>query len=227
MSTSLVVLTWNEIDGVRAVLPRIPVSAADEIVVVDGGSTDGTREFCEELGLRVVSQDRRGRGEAFRVGMRATSGDFVVFFSPDGNEDPADIPRLFAALADGADIAIASRFLAESRNEEDGAAVPLRKWVNMAFTRLANLIWNRSGPFVTDTINGYRGVRRDVFADLQLESMGFTIEFEMCIRAMKRRRRIIEIPTSEGERIGGKTKAPSFRTGCRFVHLFFSEIFSR
>ncbi len=192
--------------------------------MVDGGSTDGTVELCRAHDIRVVGQVRPGRGEAFRVGASVTGGEAIVFFSPDGNEDPSDIPRLFALIDDGADIAIASRFLPGARNEEDDRAWPFRKWVNQAFTVAANLIWNR-GPRVTDTINGFRAIRRDVFHDLSLQSIGYTIEFEMTIRAMKARRAIRELPTVEGHRIGGETKAPSLRTGVVFARFFLAELF--
>jgi glycosyltransferase involved in cell wall biosynthesis len=220
---SLVILVWNEIDGLRAIVPAIPEGSADEIVVVDGGSTDGSVEYCRERGLRVVGQQRRGRGEAFRVGVDSTSGDALVFFSPDGNEDPAEIAPLFEQIAAGADLAIASRFLPGSRNEEDDARLPFRKWTNQAFTGIANIVWNR-GPYVTDTINGYRAIRRSAFATLGLESMGYTIEFEMTIRSMKKRLRIVELPTSEGNRVGGETKAPSFRTGVVFLRFLLAEL---
>lgn len=223
MKRSLVILAWNEIDGLRSILPAIPQDSADEVIVVDGGSTDGSVEFCRERGIPVVMQERRGRGEAFRVGINHTSGDAVVFFSPDGNEDPADIALLFERLASGADIAIASRFLPGSRNEEDEAILPLRKWTNKAFGWIANTIWNQ-GSYVTDTINGFRGIRRTAFDTLGLTSMGYTIEFEMTIRAMKRRLTIVELPTREGDRVGGETKAPSFKTGLVFLRFLFAEI---
>lgn len=226
MTRSVVILSWNEIDGLCAVVPAIPEGCADEIIVVDGGSTDGSIEFCRSRGLRVFGQQRRGRGEAFRVGMQHTTGDAVLFFSPDGNEDPNDISRLFALVEAGADIAIASRFLPGARNEEDEAALPFRKWTNQAFTLTANLLWNR-GPYITDTINGFRAIRRTAFDTLALQSMGYTIEFEMTIRAMKRRLRIAELPTREGDRVGGETKAPSIRTGLVFLRLLVSQIFDR
>lgn len=223
MTRTLVLLTLNEINGVRALVPQLPTDIVDEVLAVDGGSTDGTREFFEAHGIHVVVQDRPGRGEAFRVAVRESSGDHLVFFSPDGNEDPSDIPRLFEALDSGADMAIASRFLPGGRNEEDEVILPLRKWVNQAFTFLANVIWNR-GPWVSDTINGFRGVRREVFWQLAPESMGYTIEYEMTIRAMKAGMRIVEIPTIEWQRIGGITKGPSFPTGVAFSRFLVSEI---
>jgi len=158
------------------------------------------------------------------VAVRACTGDQLVFFSPDGNEDPDDIPLLFEKLDSGADMVIASRFLPESRNEEDGSALPMRKWVNQAFTFMANAVWNR-GPHITDTINGFRGITRAAFLRLAPESMGYTIEFELTIRAWKAGMHILEIPTLEGPRIAGNTKAPSFPTGVRFLKFFIKELF--
>lgn len=227
MKRALILLTLNEIDGVKALIPKLPRDVAQSIVAVDGGSTDGTREWLTGQGIRVVGQSKRGRGEAFREGLRAVpEGEAFVYFSPDGNEDLADIPKLFQVLEDGADITIASRFLPGSVNEEDEEALPLRKWTNQAFTLIANLLWNR-GPKVTDTINGFRGITRKAFESLNLESMSFTIEYEMSIRAMKKGLKIVEIPTHEGARVGGETKAPSFRTGLIFVKFLLSEITRR
>ena len=226
MTRTLVLLTLNEIDGVRALAPQLPTDVVDKVLAVDGGSTDGTHEFLEANGIRVVVQERPGRGEAFRVAVEVSSGDHLVFFSPDGNENPRDIPRLFQSLDSGADMVIASRFLPGGHNEEDGATLPLRKWVNQAFTFLANVLWNR-GPYITDTINGFRGIRRGAFLKLAPQSMGYTIEYEMTIRAMKQRMRIVEIPTIEGDRIGGRTKAPSLYTGLVFLRFFIAEIFRK
>ena len=226
MTRSLVILTLNEIDGVRALIPKLPRSYVDETIAVDGGSTDGTREFLIEQDIKIVDQERRGRGAAFRVAMRATSGAYVVFFSPDGNEDPADILPLFEKLEGGADMAIASRFLKESRNEEDDDFLAWRKWANQGFTVIANLIWNRKG-WISDTINGFRGVRRSIFWQLKPESMGYTIEYELTIRAIKAGLTIVEIPTIESARIGGETKAPSVRTGLIFTKFLLQELFRR
>lgn len=226
MKRTLVLLTLDEIDGCRALVPGIQRDiVVDEILAVDGGSTDGTVAFLrDDLGIRILGQDRRGRGEAFRVAVAGTEGDALVFFSPDGNEDPSDIPKLFALLESGADMAIASRFLPGARNEEDDSALPLRKWVNLAFTWLANRLWNRSAVPVTDTINGFRGVRRHVFELLAPRTNGYTIEFELTISAMRRGLSITEIPTLERDRIAGKTKGPSLELGIDFLRFFLGEV---
>jgi glycosyltransferase involved in cell wall biosynthesis len=224
MKRSLIILTWNEIEGVRALIPQLSPDIADEILAVDGGSSDGTREFLEAHQIPVYGQTRRGRGEAFRVGVTNATGDYLVFFSPDGNENPGDIPKLFELLATGADMAIASRFKPGARNEEDDVALPLRKWTNQAFTLLANLFWNRGRPYVTDTINGFRGIRRESFNRIAPASLGYTIEYELTIGAMRAGMKIAEIPTLENQRIGGETKGASWPTGKAFLKFFLGQV---
>ena len=101
ISITLVLLTLNEIDGVSALYDRIPFDAVDEVFAVDGGSTDGTREFFAEKGLRIVEQTSRGRGEAFRIAFEVAESDALIFFSPDGNEAPDDIPKFRGQLEEG------------------------------------------------------------------------------------------------------------------------------
>lgn len=224
MSRALIILTYDEIEGSRALWNRLPLNSFDEVLVVDGGSSDGTVEFYKEHGLKVVRQNISGRGEAFRVGVRNTGSSLLVFYSPDGNEDPDDIVKLCERLENNeADIAIASRFMKGSRNEEDDQVLRFRAWVNRAFTFIANMLFN-NGPYITDTINGFRAVRRCSFEILQLDECGFPIEYQMSIRAMKNKLRIVEIPTIEGNRIGGKSKCLSLPVGWGHVKVLSVEI---
>lgn len=223
MKKALVILTFNEIEALPKIWDKIPLAAADEVLVVDGGSRDGTREFFEGKGLKVLSQPRRGRGVAFRVAAEATDAETLCYFSPDGNEDPADIPKLFALIEGGADVAVASRMMAGAVNEEDIHRFRPRKWVNQAFGIAANLLWNR-GPFVTDTINGFRAVRRAAFLAMGCDADGFVIEYQMSIRAMKAGLTIAEIPTCEGQRLGGVSTAESWTTGLVFIRQLWREL---
>lgn len=223
MKRSLILLTFNEIEATPKVFDKIPLSAADEVFAVDGGSKDGTVEFLKSNGVRVVGQDKRGRGEAFRVAMNTARGENLVFFSPDGNEDPADIPKLFELLEKGCDMAIASRMMKGAFNEEDIHWFRLRKWVNQTFTLIANVIWNR-GEYVTDTINGFRGVSRKAFRTLNPGADGFVIEYQLSIRAMKKGLKIAELPTHEGQRLGGESTAVALPTGLIFIRELMREI---
>ncbi len=156
MKSTLAILTLNEIEGLRALYDRIPFDQVDQYFAIDGGSTDGTVEFLREKGIRVIPQEIKGRGEAFRIAAREAEGECLVFFSPDGNEDPADIPKLLKLLDEGCDMAIASRFLPGSRNEEDALRFPWRSSANRAFSFIANTIL-KNGTFsevLTSPITG-------------------------------------------------------------------------
>ncbi len=226
IKSSLIILTRNEIEGMRSLIGRIPFEAANEAFVVDYRSNDGTVEFVKRRGIRLVAQTKSGRGEAFKLAVTKARGDILVFFSPDGNEDPGDIPKLIKAIRDGADMAIASRFLPGSRNEEDDQPLKFRLWANQAFTAVANLLWNQSGTYVTDTINGYRAINKSAFNSLNLDAAGYAIEYQMTIRALKAHLKIVEFPTIEGNRIGGQSKSQSIPTGLKFLQLLAQEIFT-
>ncbi len=220
----LVLLTYNEIEALPKIFDRLPLSAADEVMAIDGGSKDGTVEFLESKGLKVVAQPRRGRGVAFRLALELTDAETICYYSPDGNEDPEDIPRIFEKLeADGSDLVVASRMMKGAYNEEDVHWFRPRKWVNQLFTLAANLLWNR-GPYVEDTINGFRAVRADSLRRCACDADGFPIEYQMSIRMMKLGMAIGELPTHEYPRLGGQSTAESWPTGVVFVKTLLREI---
>jgi glycosyltransferase involved in cell wall biosynthesis len=223
MKISLVILTLNEIVGLKEIFPKIPLNEVDEVIAVDGGSKDGTIEFLKEKNIPVYFQDIKGRGEAFRVAFRKATGDALILFSPDGNEDPNDIPKFKPLLEAGHDIVIATRMVKGAHNEEDEDFLRLRKWVNNAFTLIANILWNRQ-KFVTDTINGYRAITKKAWNELALDGPGYTIEFQGSIRAFKKKMKIAEFPTYENKRIDNGFGSPSLDTGVAFLKILFHEI---
>lgn len=221
---ALVLLTLNEIEGLRALWSDLPVSEFREVFAVDAGSTDGTREFLAERGVPVVIQPIRGRGVAFRVAAEASHAERLVFFSPDGNEDPADIVRLDDALLAGADLAIARRFGPGAENEEDVHLLRPRAWVNRTLSLVANGLFRTGGEAVWDTINGFRALRRAALLELDTTVKRFPIEYQITIRAMQRGWRIAEVPTREGQRIGGERKASSWPVGVDHLKVLATEL---
>ena len=221
---TLVILTLNEIEGVTHIFPKLPLHLVDEVLVVDGGSTDGTIEFFEAHGVRVVRQERRGRGEAFRLAVRDARNDFLVFFSPDGNEEPADIPQLVEGLTQGYDMVIGSRFMAGGCSEDDDKFLfASRRWGNLTFTWLVNVLIPRR-TWLSDSINGYRAITRAAFARLQPDAQGYAIEFQMSIRARQLDLRILEMPTRESPRFGkGVSKLSAVPVGLKFLRLLLGE----
>ena len=169
----------------------------------------------------MIKQEKKGRGEAFRLAAEQAKNSNLLFFSPDGNEDPQDIPRLINKLNEGYDMVIASRFMKGAHNEEDEQVIKLRKWANQGFTFMANLFWHGK---LTDSINGYRIITKKSFNSLKLDGDGFVIEYQMSIRALKVRIKIAEIPTYESERIAGKSGSWAVPTGLQFVMYLCREL---
>lgn len=221
VESTLIVLTRNEIEGVKAVLKKIPLKKVDEYFAVDYNSTDGTVEYFKKNKFPVVKQVTPGRGEAFRLAAKRAKGKYLIFFSPDGNEDPNDIPKLVELLRKGNDLAIGSRFMKGSRNEEDDQVLKFRAWANQGFTLIMKLLW---GGKVTDSINGYRAITEEAFNRLHLDASGFAIEFQMTMRALKLKMKIAEIPTKEGNRIGGQSGSTALPTGIMFLKVLWREI---
>lgn len=231
MKTTLVLMTFNEIECLNLIFDKIPKPSPeagyDEIVAVDGGSTDGTVEFFQSKGVRIIGQSKKGRGDAFMQAFKNLDSDLLIFFSPDGNEAIEDLPKFKNIIKSGADLVIASRMMKESRNEEDDQFFKWRKWANNAFNIMANLCFKKTGPFIYDSINGYRALTRTAFERLNLTAPDYTIEYQMTIRAFKNKLNIVEFPTIEGNRLAGDTGAPSIPTGIRFIKRFLSELFGR
>ena len=220
---AIVLLTLNEVQGLNALWDRIPRDRFRELVAVDGGSKDGTREFLAARGVPILDQTIPGRGVAFRVAAEGCHAERLIFYSPDGNEDPDDIERLDDLLLGGARLAIASRFARGAVNEEDVSPFRPRSWANQGLTALANLLFNE-GPWVTDTINGFRALRRADLLALDTSVKRFPIEYQISIRSMARRWPIAELATNEGQRIGGASKALSWPVGKDHLKVLISEL---
>jgi hypothetical protein len=218
----IVLLVLNEIDGLRQMWERLPLEQFKLTIAVDGGSTDGSREFLTEKGIPILEQSIPGRGVAFRVAAEAVDTERLVFYSPDGNEDPEDIIKLDDLLLDGVQLAIASRFAKGAENEEQDLLRP-RARVNKLLTWLANRLFNQN-LYITDTINGFRALRRSDLLTLNTSVKRFPIEYQISIRSMQRNWKIAEIPTIEGQRAGGESKAISWPVGKDHLKVLFTEL---
>src|ERR1700693_4458731 len=118
MKVTILALTLNEIDGVKAILPRIDPSWYDQLIVADGGSTDGTIEWCRKHGYEVFVQQRKGIRYAYLDVLPRIEGDIILTLSPDGNCPPEWIRSLIEKIRDGADLAIGSRYLGTAKSED-------------------------------------------------------------------------------------------------------------
>ena len=181
MSVAVIVLTLDEIEGVQAVMPQIKKEWAEEIVFVDGGSTDGTIEEATRLGFEVIHQQNRGEGNACRIGVENTTSDYIMFFSPDGNDLVEDIPKLIEKTKEGHNVVHISRF---GKNSISDDADALDRFGNRMFTFLVNVFF---GGKYTDALNGFRIIKREVMLDLKTDAQYLNVEQQICIRTAKKK----------------------------------------
>jgi glycosyltransferase involved in cell wall biosynthesis len=221
-TVALVLLVKNEIEPMKAVLPKVDTAIFDDLLCMDGHSTDGSVEYLESLDVRVVQQKEMGRGKAVIESIDETGADALLFFSPDGNEDPRDLPRLIETMiSHRADLVIASRFTEGSVSDDSDDPYRIRRAGNMFFSRLARLFW---GGNVTDAINGYRLIKRDLLKQLNQDAQGYNIEIQQTIRCLKLKKSVVEIPTKELERVGLAKQSPTFKMGSQFTKVILKEL---
>lgn len=222
---SLCLLTWNEIEGLKIVLQKIPKDIFYELFALDGGSTDGTIQFLESAEIRVIPQIMPTYNAAYQQAMTNYRGDAIVFFHPKGSINPNQIISVINALESNIDLVIASRMLEGARDEQDDRIIRYRKWFNIALSLAASLRWNRAKlPRITDPLHGFRGCSRYFTDTLILRSSGVTADLEMVRHAYTSEASIREVAVIETEVVGRLTHFPAFKTGRQLVsYLLFAK----
>jgi glycosyltransferase involved in cell wall biosynthesis len=219
---TVVIPTKNEEGLIADIIEAVRPHAA-EILVVDGHSTDRTREIAAARGARVILDAGRGKGEALRRSLVEARHDVLVFIDADGSHDPKDIPYLVAPILRGdAELVIGSRTRGGS-DELHGTAEQLLRYIGSQLIMLAiNYRWQVR---LTDSQNGFRAIRRDAAQALGLKANLTTIEQEMLMRALKRGCRVVEIPSHEFERRWGVSKVSVWRLWWAYVWSVMRNIF--
>jgi glycosyltransferase involved in cell wall biosynthesis len=218
MKLSVVMPAYNEIDTIREIVKRVlAVPIEKELLIVDDGSTDGTRDVLRELdgrdGVRVLLQPaNRGKGAAIARGFREARGDYVVIQDADLEYDPNDYPRLLHPIETGeADVVYGSRFLG------GGERRVLYFWHtvgNRLLTLLSNMLTNLN---LTDMETCYKAFRREVVQSITIESPRFGLEPEITAKVARRRYRVYEVPISYYGRTYEEGKKIGFRDGISAV----------
>jgi glycosyltransferase involved in cell wall biosynthesis len=218
LSVSVVIPTKNEARNVGWVLERMP-SYVDEVIVVDGLSTDGTVDVAKMIApdVVIVHEDRPGKGAAMRAGMAVARGECVVVMDADGSMDPVEIHLYVNALADGADLAKGSRFI-EGGGSTD--ITRLRQFGNAQLLALANALFRTD---FTELCYGFMALRRSAISRLALDADGFEIETQIVTRGVRVGLRIAEVPSRETPRRYGESNLRTFRDGWRVLNAMLRE----
>jgi len=218
MKVSVVIPTKNEEKNLPTVLKELP-KYIEEIIVVDGNSTDDTVKIAKRYGAKVITENV-GKGFALRKGMKAACGDIIITMDADCSHRCIEIGLLVEAVKSGYDIAMGSRFIQGGGTED----MPLLRVVgNKFFVLLVNAIW---GTNYSDLCYGYRAFRKNCINKLQLKSDGFGIETEIAIKAAKKHLRTIEIPSYEKVRNHGEGKLQTFSDGFKILKTILYEMFA-
>jgi dolichol-phosphate mannosyltransferase len=210
--------TLDEVETIGAVVDDFTAEGFDDVLVVDGGSTDGTRDRARERGARVVRQSAEGKGQAVREAVREhVDRPYVLLLDGDGTYEADDADAMLAPLDDGYEHVIGDRF------------ADMRSGAMSGLNRVGNRLVNRAfafihGPGWGDILSGYRAFSRDSFARMTLSSDGFGIETEMAVECAKRSIPTTVVPITYHPRPdGSETNLRPFRDG----GIIFLELYRR
>jgi glycosyltransferase involved in cell wall biosynthesis len=222
VTVSAVIPTLNEAANLPHVFARLP-DCIDEVLIVDGHSTDDTIAVARALrpDVRIVLQNRCGKGNALACGFAAAGGDIIVMLDADGSTDPAEIPMYIEPLLDGADFVKGSRFM------DGGGSVditPIRRLGNLGLNTAVNVLYRTR---YTDLCYGYNAFWRHCLPAMHVTCDGFEVETLINVRIARAGLVTVEVPSHESERLHGTSNLNAVRDGLRVLRTIVRERFGR
>jgi glycosyltransferase involved in cell wall biosynthesis len=219
-TVSVVICALNEEKNLPNVLPYIP-SWVDEVILMDGHSTDNTIKIAKELrpDIRVLYQPHKGKGEALKYGVAASKSEIIVTLDADGTYPPEEMSGFVRALVAGSDFAKGTRFFGQKVDSMTGR----RLLGNKILALESNFLFN---THYTDVCSGYYAFRKKLFHEIPLASDGFELEQELFVKIARRRYNVAEIPHSYKKRLHGTSKTRDFKQGIKNVLMILSLWFN-
>lgn len=237
-SVTLIMPTKNEYENLKILLKSIP-SYVDEIIVVDGNSTDGTYSYLQKSNLvsRVILQKSSGKGDAIRIGLQSATKELIICMDADGSMSPEEFPIILDTMIEkGADIAKGSRYLDDPLSGSDDLS-KFRSLGNLFLLNLANKLYKSDW---TELAYGFFGLKRSIVKNLGLSNIekktkrnfhflsyshGFEIEAILFCRAIVKSYKVEEFPSFERNRWNGTSNLKAIPDGIRILLALLIERF--
>ena len=221
MQISLIICCKNEAKSLASVITKAK-PYVNEIIVIDGHSTDGSRTVANNAGVKVFEDNGKGKGAGIQLGIQKASGDIIVFIDADGSHKASDIPKLTKPIRENrADLVIASRGMGGSDELHGDFEKTIRMIGSAIITQVIN--W-RFHSHVTDSQNGFRALRRTIGKHLSLQENSFAIEQEMLIKVLKYQYRITEVASHEQKRMYGASKIALWSMSWKYIYNLLRNI---
>ena len=219
----VIIPTLNERENIHGIICQLRKMGFFDVLVVDGHSNDGTAEFAQNLGARVILQNGHGKGaamrDAFMESLTNSGADIIVMMDADGSMSPEELPSFIDAINAGADVVKGSRFLPPGNSED---LTLTRRVGNKMLTMVINLLFLTN---YTDLCYGYIAFSRNALLQLSscLSGQAFEIETEICVKAKTLELNVVEIPSFERSRRFGTSNLHAVRDGMTIFRLLLKE----
>ena len=218
---SIIIACKGEGEGIKRILDSVK-KYSDDIIVVDGHSNDGTLEKVKNFGASFYLDNKKGRGDALKIGIKHAKGDVLVFFDADGSHEEKDIPKLVSPILKGtAELVVGSRRTGGSFDINVSLTGIVR---SAGCDFLVSLVNNKFNTSLTDILYSFRAIKASSAKKLNLKSDDFGIEQEMIVSSLKKKYRVVEIPSREKARGWGKSKLHTL-TGINFLLVLLKDLY--
>jgi len=212
----------NEVTTIENIIIRSK-NYSDDILVVDGHSNDGTESVARSLGVKVIFDHKKGKGEAIRSAIPNIHSEITVLIDADGSHDPDDIPKLVQPILENrADHVSGSRLIGGSSELHGGFDECFRLMGSSLITAFIN---HRFKVRLSESQNGFRAIKTSVLKSLDLKENITTIEQEMIIKSLKKGYKMAEVPSHEYVRAAGHSKIKLRKVAFRYVYSMLKYLY--